>query len=125
MPRFVLLEHRWNGVHWDFMLERPDGSALRTWALDAPVVSGRAVAARALDDHRAAYLDYEGDVSGGRGSVRRVDRGEYETLVWTPDSVRVRLSGGQLAGPAEVWRVGEGESAGGGVNWTFRFGNFD
>ncbi|AMV38506.1 hypothetical protein VT85_13805 [Planctomyces sp. SH-PL62] len=20
--RFVLLEHRWDGVHWDFMLER-------------------------------------------------------------------------------------------------------
>ena len=39
MLRFVLLEHNWNGVHWDFMLEV--GEALRTWAIDAPIVSGR------------------------------------------------------------------------------------
>ena len=33
MPRFVVLEHTWNGVHWDFMLEA--GEVLRTWAIDA------------------------------------------------------------------------------------------
>src|SRR4051794_23591291 len=35
MPRFVLLEHRRDGVHWDFMIEA--GPALRTWAIDAPI----------------------------------------------------------------------------------------
>src|SRR5262249_5609576 len=68
MPRFVLLEHTWNGVHWDLMLER-DG-VLRTWAIDAPVVSGRDLPARSLGDHRLVYLDYEGEISGGRGRVR-------------------------------------------------------
>ncbi len=29
--RFVILEHQWNGVHWDLMLEQ--GGVLRTWAL--------------------------------------------------------------------------------------------
>ena len=38
MPRFVLLEHVWNGVHWDFMLEA--GDVLRTWAIDQPIVAG-------------------------------------------------------------------------------------
>ena len=32
--RFVVLEHEWNGVHWDFMIE--DDGRLRTWAIDAP-----------------------------------------------------------------------------------------
>ncbi len=44
MPRFVLLEHAWNGVHWDFMLEA--GESLRTWAIDAPIVAGRTLGPR-------------------------------------------------------------------------------
>ena len=38
MPRFVLLEHHWDGVHWDLMLDV--GAVLRTWAIDAPIVPG-------------------------------------------------------------------------------------
>ena len=82
MPRFVLLEHHWNGVHWDLMLEA--GDVLRTWAIDAPIVSDVELPARALVDHRPHYLEYEGEVSGGKGFVRRLDRGDYEPLVWTP-----------------------------------------
>jgi hypothetical protein len=113
MPRFVLLEHRWNGVHWDLMLEC--GDALRTWAIDEPIGPGRDLPARALADHRAAYLDYEGPVSGDRGEVRRVDRGTYEPVVWTPDRVRVRLEGAQLIGLVEL--RASGASAG---SWAFR-----
>ena len=29
--RFAVLEHRWDGVHWDFLVE--DGPTLRTWAI--------------------------------------------------------------------------------------------
>ncbi len=73
MPRFVVLEHVWNGVHWDFMLEC--GEVLRTWAIDAPIVAGqRPVPARALADHRRIYLDYEGEsragVAASDGSTR-------------------------------------------------------
>ncbi len=125
MRRFVLLEHRWNGVHWDLMLETGEAGSLRTWAIDAAVVPGKALPARALDDHRAAYLDHEGEVSGGRGTVRRVDRGEYEPIVWTPDLVRVRLAGGQLVGLAELRRVGSTSGPGTIPAWTFRLGNFD
>jgi hypothetical protein len=31
--RFAILEHHWDGVHWDFLVE--DGPALRTWAVDS------------------------------------------------------------------------------------------
>ena len=105
MPRFVLLEHRWNGVHWDLMFETAPGGLMPTWAIDAPVVPGRDLPARRLADHRAAYLDYEGEISGGRGTVRRVDRGVYEPLAWTDDLVRVRLEGAQLVGLAVLRRA--------------------
>ncbi|MDG3006007.1 DNA polymerase ligase N-terminal domain-containing protein [Paludisphaera mucosa] len=95
-PRFVLLEHRRDGIHWDLMLER-DG-VLKTWALDAPPSPGAEATARPLPDHRAAYLDYEGPISGGRGSVRRVDGGVYVPIEWADDRVRVRLEGRQLVG---------------------------
>jgi DNA polymerase Ligase (LigD) len=122
MPRFALLEHQWDGVHWDLLLEA--GEALRTWAIDAPIVPDRILPARALGDHRPVYLEYEGAIAGGRGRVRRVDRGIYEPLVWTPEWVRVVLSGAQLVGLAELRSVGTGEP-GPTLAWTFRLGNFD
>lgn len=124
-PRFVFLEHRWNGVHWDFMLETEPGGALRTWAIDEEVVEGKALRARALADHRSAYLDFEGEVSGGRGSVRRVDRGPYERLEWTEGRVRVRLSGSQLVGMVELSRADGGVGRQGAPAWVFRLGNLD
>jgi hypothetical protein len=119
MPRFVILEHRWNGVHWDLMLER--GESLRTWALDAPIRPGAHIPARALGDHRLAYLNYEGQVSGGRGEVRRWDQGQYEVLEWTAERVRVRLEGDQLVGEAEL-RADVGGTT---LGWVFRFGKAD
>jgi hypothetical protein len=121
--RFVLLEHRWNGVHWDFMLE--SGGRLRTWAIDEPVAVGRTLPARSLADHRSAYLDYEGPVSGDRGSVAQVDGGTYVPLEWMDDRVRVRLEGRQLVGEALLWKNPLESSGPGGAIWKFRLGNVD
>jgi hypothetical protein len=117
--RFVLLEHRWEGVHWDFMLER--GDALRTWAIDEPVVAGVDLPARALPDHRKVYLEYEGEVSGNRGTVRRVDEGVYTAFIWEEDRVVVRLEGAQLVGGVAICQVWSAD----GVSWKFRLGNLD
>ena len=121
MPRFVLLEHLWNGVHWDFMLER--GEILRTWAIDSPIVAGRDLPARALGDHRRIYLEYEGEISGGRGRVRRLDSGTYRALLWSADRVQIEIAGSQLAGAVELRFVGE-EPLGAPL-WIFRMGNLD
>jgi DNA polymerase Ligase (LigD) len=121
MPRFVLLEHRWDGVHWDLMLQR--GEVLRTWAIDAPVVAGADLPARALPDHRIVYLDYQGDVSGNRGTVRRVDEGTYAAIRWEEARVRIRLEGAQLVGEAELRQAGL--KSDGGSSWIFRLGNLD
>ena len=77
MPRFVILEHDHPDLHWDLMLEM--GDALRTWRLPAPPPDDPRDAT-ALGDHRVAYLDYEGPVSGNRGNVKRWDAGTYETV---------------------------------------------
>jgi hypothetical protein len=121
MPRFVLLEHRWDGVHWDFMLEH--GEFLRTWAIDAPVVADVDLPARALPDHRRIYLAYQGEVSGDRGTVSRVDEGDFTALIWEEGLVRVRLQGTQLVGEAEIRQVAPGSD--GVPTWIFRMGNVD
>ena len=82
--RFVVLRH--DGVpdpHFDLMFERQPGGALRTWRSPVWPLRGR-VRLTPLDDHRRAFLDYEGPVSGGRGQVARVAAGTF--LVQTPDT---------------------------------------
>lgn len=78
--RFVILHHDWPQPHFDLMLES-DG-VLKTWRL-AAVPTVLPVAAEAIGDHRLAYLDYEGPIRGGRGTVTRWDAGE---LTWLPAS---------------------------------------
>jgi DNA polymerase Ligase (LigD) len=109
MPRFVILTHDFPEPHWDFMLENE--ARLRTWRLGQPGDATGKVPALALADHRLAYLDYEGPVSGNRGSVSRWDRGDYELLYETERSLGLRLRGSRLCGKvllemqeaAEAW----------------------
>ena len=70
-------------LHWDSMLET-DG-VLRTWALPAEPAKDHEMIAEALADHRLAYLDYEGPISGDRGEVRRWDAGEWESVRSPPN----------------------------------------
>jgi hypothetical protein len=113
---YTILEHRWGGVHWDFLIE--DGPALRTWAIDSPIVADVDLPARELPAHRRAYLDHEGEVSGGRGTVRRWDRGECGVIVWGEDLVRLEVRGDQLVGIVELRSVvDEGRRS-----WVFRLG---
>jgi hypothetical protein len=100
---FVLLEHTTgNDRHWDLMLDT--GERLATWRLleDPHLLAGPAVLdglrARRIGDHRRAYLDYEGPVSGNRGTVARVDRGTYAALQEQPDYWVVILAGTLLSG---------------------------
>jgi hypothetical protein len=120
VPRFVVLEHTWRGVHWDLMLE--SGETLRTWAIDAPIVTETTLPARILPDHRLAYLEYEGPISWDRGTVRRLDRGTYEARIWTPKRVVVVLAGERFIGEAEVLAQDSGGSAGPLGAWSFRLG---
>jgi hypothetical protein len=100
MPRFVLLYHDCppsypRPSHWDFMLD--SGDTLRTWALpqlpsawhvahaftaanypNCPELAvGNQVSARQLGSHRRDFLEFEGPLSGNRGSVCRVAEGTF------------------------------------------------
>jgi hypothetical protein len=100
MPRFVILEHDHPTLHWDLMLEA--GETLQTWRLTAPP-GGDAIEATQLGDHRHMYLDYEGPVSGNRGTVKRWDAGTFEDDVDSTPAERVLLfDGARLRGR---WRL--------------------
>jgi hypothetical protein len=118
MGRFVILQHdfptRQNAVHWDLMLE--SGDTLRTWALDEAPAAGVAIAAEQLPDHRLAYLEYEGPVSGDRGSVSRWDTGQFTILSDSPGRLAMRLTGNLLNGVATLSRPSVKTPA-----WEFTF----
>jgi hypothetical protein len=109
--RFVILRHEGSGgykpgVHWDLMLEF--GPSLRTWAMAESPQADRKIAAERLADHRLAYLDYEGPISGDRGAVSRFDAGEFQTVSDLPDELMVVLNGRELHGRLTLLRRDNG-----------------
>ena len=110
MPHYVILTHDHPFLHWDFMLEQ--AGVLLTWRLLSEPAVGAEVRAERLADHRLAYLDYEGPVSGGRGSVVRWDYGTYEhEQTSAPDCYR--LNGTR---DLQFARMATGNE---GVSWIF------
>jgi hypothetical protein len=107
VPRFVILEHDHPLPHWDFMLEA--GAVLRTWRLEAPPQPDRPSRAAASFDHRLIYLDYEGPVSGNRGTVKRWDGGTFEWLSDGAARLRLRLDGLRLRGVVRLEEKCSGE----------------
>ncbi|MCC7508702.1 MAG: hypothetical protein IT464_04970 [Planctomycetes bacterium] len=79
--QYVILEHTVNGaVHFDLMLEIAGQDLLRTLQLARwPLAAGESASCSELAPHRRAYLTYEGEVSGGRGSVKRVETGTWSS----------------------------------------------
>jgi hypothetical protein len=106
MRRYVILTHDHPVLHWDLMLETPGG--LRTWRLAAPPAAGATCHADALALHRIAYLDYEGPVSRGRGSVSRWDAGTFEWKGDREGEVVVELHGGKYRGRLVLARSNDG-----------------
>ncbi len=107
MPRFVILRHEYSPdssqrSHWDMMFEQ--GDVLFTWACQQLPDRGTSVEASQLADHRLAYLDYEGPVSGERGSVSQWDQGEYQVIERSPARWDVELQGEKLAGRLTLTR---------------------
>jgi len=96
MPRYVVLHHQLSEgqrlrresqtldevseSHFDWMFENDE--ALWTWATAShpPLEQLTRLSAAKLDDHRKAYLTREGPVSGDRGSVTRVEEGDFDIV---------------------------------------------
>lgn len=106
--RFVLLAHELPSSsdrrsHYDLMLEQAED--LFTLELLEPPSIGVPLRARELAPHRKAYLDYEGPISGDRGEVRRIDRGEFTVARWNEALIEVDLSGEGLRGRLTLERA--------------------
>lgn len=127
MSRFVLLRHECppsyqKPSHWDFMIEWQ--GVLRTWDLrelpsawagpigqpfgkpsPSPSPSVKAIE---LPDHRLAYLDLEGPLSGGRGTVCRCDHGTYDLLESSDTLIALDLKGHLLRCECRLTRSQDG-----------------
>ncbi len=97
---FVILEHTCSGaVHYDFMLEA--GDVLATWQFErnpAGLEVGCELICKKIQDHRLAYLTYEGEISGGRGLVKRVAQGSYQQIEVDEACWRFKMSGQLMRG---------------------------
>ena len=107
MPRFVVLHHETPAgypreTHFDLMLEQ--NGALRTWALEKIPATDEVVMAEQLADHRLAYLEYEGEITGDRGRVSRVEAGLYELTTKSESEITAQLTGEKLRGMLRLTR---------------------
>ena len=114
---FVLLEHDAAGPaipgssavcarHCDLLVEFPDQERLPTWRLaDNPLTEAAPISAERIGDHRRLYLEFEGQISGGRGVVRRLDRGAAHVTGCVGDELAVDLCGEHLRGSYEIVRA--------------------
>ena len=121
MARFVVLRHDYprghddpRGPHFDFMLQI--SGTLKTWALPKPPDADAEMICEALADHRPAYLDFEGPVSGGRGTVTRWDGGTFQTECHSDALLIVELTGEKLIGRARLHRTRNDPQ-----RWVFSF----
>lgn len=115
MPRTVILRHELpdGSHHFDWLIEPmgpvaatagdaaadPDRRELIAWRLpEAPDAAAvMTTEADRLPPHRRVYLDYEGPISGNRGEVHRVARGEADAILDTAERFEAR---GQMSGRA-------------------------
>ncbi len=114
MARTVLLEHRLPSGerHFDWLIERPlEPDALlvsfrvgvRVDCVGETATGREPLEAVRMKDHRRLYLEYEGELTGGRGDVSRV--GEGEVLRFEERGERVRVEVRWRGGGAAAWEI--------------------
>lgn len=70
-----------------------DNQTLETWEtpLIATLIEPIVVVTQRLNDHRIAYLDWEGSLGGDRGDVKRVIAGKYERLKIGKERIQLQI----------------------------------
>ena len=72
--------------------------ALLTWQLPSPDLCTLPLQARRIANHRLAYLEYEGPLTGDRGAVTRVEAGRVTIRDLNDTLCAFDLSGGRFEG---------------------------
>ena len=105
MPRFVILTHDHPYLHWDLLLEQEE--SLKSWRILKEPDSQTSLEVEPLPDHRMMYLDYEGSVSGNRGTVSQWDKGEFEWISKEEDFFEFLLKGSKLNAKVIIQKQGD------------------
>ena len=95
MPlRYVILwHHDIPEPHYDMMFESAPGSDLATWrSLVWPIESQTPLIR--LRNHRRAFLDYQGQLTGQRGRVQRIATGEFQLQIGEDGVWNIKLLSG-------------------------------
>lgn len=117
--RTVVLYHEVpdGSSHFDWLIDRGDGGRLLAYRMWHRVDDPWTVTfpAQREADHRREYLEYEGEVSRGRGRVVRVGEGRCRVVVETDRRVElwsefggVRRSWRGVCVDRDVWRFAGG-----------------
>ncbi len=128
-PTVQLLHELPDGTrHVDWMMAQDSRGRLPliTFRLEGRVdelADGERLVARRIDDHRREYLTYEGQISGDRGTVRRLARGMLRAIDTGPRewSVKVDWAGvGAGMGASQTLRLERADA--GADQWTVTAG---
>ena len=117
----VLLRHQVHGLtaaapagtHYDWLMGDPTDPAGPLWAARVAWPSGAWASLGwwdlwELSPHRRAYLQFEGQISGGRGTVARVDRGWIVPRQWSVSRRVLDLGLARSRGLVVLVRLGPG-----------------
>jgi hypothetical protein len=100
--RFVIQHHLEKNEHYDLMVELEKSDKLLTIKISPQdldlLLKSNKITAERLPGHRKEYLNYEGQVSGGRGTVKIFDSGKCKTVLYSEDRFEFELSGKKIAG---------------------------
>ncbi len=107
--RTTILRHELpdGSSHFDWLIERTlDEPRVLAFRLEInPLTTATwPIAGRQLPDHRRLYLDYEGPISGDRGTVARIANGNLRSIehqTWTWNTELANLRGVLTARPCE------------------------
>jgi len=113
VPTALLLHQTPTGQHHDWLIGGPDylsDPRSGLWTVRVGPASGDWRAAGVLDlqhlpPHRRAYLHYQGQVTGGRGHVRRVDQGQAVIRLWREGRIVLDVKFDQFAGVMDLTRI--------------------
>jgi len=97
--QFVVLYHQFppgsnRKSHWDLLLEQPnpDSFQLLCFEVSAPPQNWeKTTSAKRLPDHREIYLTYEGPISGNRGTVAQLLKGDVQWVTQTENFLVLNL----------------------------------
>ena len=113
LPTVLLHHDTGDASHYDWLLADPANPQGLLWTARVALPSEQWAAAGAWDvepigRHRRIYITYEGDIGDGRGTVRRIDEGEFTAIEWTAQQMIVDVTMRRFQGRLDILETSNG-----------------